>query len=995
MVRHLTVFLVFLWVPVASVWAQAGLEVTVYNVELRQPMEGVRVQVVNEHVSLVVEGTTNEQGKVRFAGLTTSGAYEVFVEETEAFHEARASNISLRSNFTRSITLLRFPIQSVELEEVTVTGTASFARINTVNAEVSSTLSEREVQMLPVEGRDVTRALYRLPNVTRATGFYPEAPNVSINGANSLYTNYMIDGMGNNENFLGGQKFAIPIGFTQDVTVLTNNYSTEFGRTGNGVFNITTRSGGNDLSGEVFYLTRPGPALDAASPYPQRDLSGNQVKDGFMRQQIGVAVGGPIMQDKTFFYANVEQTLDFKDNLLTVPDLNVLETIAGRNSFTYASGKIDHKWSSRFKTSLRAHVGLVEIERQGGGLEGGVTFPSAGNTQDRNSTLLALHNTYVGNGLVSESNIQYSRFRWNYARSHQEEGPQVTVLNPQEQTLAVLGHPGYAFDNRENTVQAQQKLTFPRNRHTFKVGADFISSDFRLYGGGNGNGNYLVKLNEQQMRDLAAQNPGSGLDITDIPSDVEVLDYSVELRPNSFGKRQNLFSLYVEDWFSVSSRLNLTLGLRYDYDNLTKGGATKGDLNNIAPRFNFNYALDARSSVRGGYGLFYEKMVYAIYSDALQQNSTSLAYRNQLQQLIDQGLLPSDTDLDRVTFEGNLTVNVPGVKYLQGPTPDEVQDLRETTFSNDRRLFNPNGYQNPYTHQFSLGYQRQIGENTLFYLDLMHTRSFNLYRLRDLNSPTPYTITRDQADTTPPDLLPELVRTKEEADATRPVEIIEGGARNIVISETAGRARYAAASVNVLKERGKDVYAYRLSYTLSRLENDTEDINFRAQDANNFNSEWGPSINDRTHVFSGIVYVYSLKALSLSVAALVQSGQPINRIPDALRFGTTDLNGDGRSFGDAYVGNSDRSPGEARNSDRLPWATTFDLGLQYTVPVRGRFVEFRADIFNLFNAENLSGYSNNATQSNQIQVGPADSGQFVRRNAGAPRQFQFGVRYVF
>ena len=58
-------------------------------------------------------------------------------------------------------------------------------------------------------------------------------------------------------------------------------------------------------------------------------------------------------------------------------------------------------------------------------------------------------------------------------------------------------------------------------------------------------------------------------------------------------------------------------------------------------------------------------------------------------------------------------------------------------------------------------------------------------------------------------------------------------------------------------------------------------------------------------------------------------------------------------------------------------------------------IVLRADVFNVFNAVNLSGYSNNATQSNQVQVGPASSGLLVRRNAAPPRQFQFGLRYSF
>ncbi len=992
--RRFSTGFVLLLLTTAPVLAQAGLEVTVLHYETRTPIEGVEVHVVNEAIGYGADVVTNGQGKARFPSITTAGSYDVFVPEGKVYYEARAAGIRLRANHTRSVVLLLIPFRTVELEEVTVTGQTSFAQINTMNAEVSSTLSEQEVVMLPVEGRDVTRALYRLPNVTQATGFFPEAPNVSINGANSLYANYLIDGMDNNENFLGGQKFAIPIGFVQDVTVLTNNYSTEFGRTGNGVFNLTTRSGSNRLSGEVFYLTRPGPAIDGNSPYAQRDLSGNQVKDGFMRQQGGIGLGGPLKKDRTFFYVNVEHTTDFKDNVLQVPQLGLAETVQGENHFTYASARIDHRWSARLRSALRMNLGVVNIERQGGGLEGGTTFPSAANKQDRNSLLLALQNTYLGRGFVYESNLQYSRFRWNYART--KAGPQISVLDPQEFSLAVLGHPGFLFDDLENTFDIQQKVTATRGIHTFKFGGELVSSDFSLTGGGNPSGNYTVKLDADQVEQLRRLGPGADLEAEDLRAlDPQVLNYSVELQPKAFGVRQNLYSLYLEDLISVSDRLNLTLGLRYDYDNLSKGGAASGDYNNLAPRFNFNYRLDARSSLRGGYGIFYDKIVYAIYSDALQQNSTAAGFRQQLEQLIALGRLPPDTDLDRITFDGNLTADFADVAYLEGPSPAEVQASREQIFSNERRILNPEGYDNPYTHQFSLGYQRQLNGSTLFYVDLMHTRSFNLFRLRDLNAPAPFRLDAEDLAGRSPAELQALVRSQAAADASRPVAPVPGGARGIIVSETGGEARYWAASLNLLRDRQDDRYAYRVSYTLSRLRNNTEDINFRAQDSNDFEAEWGPSINDRTHVISGIFYFYPGPDLSVSVAALLQSGQPINRIPDAFLFGTTDLNGDGRSFSDAYVGNSDRQPGEKRNSDRLPWSNTFDVALQYNLPVSNGRIEVRADVFNVFDVENLSGYSNNATQSNQIQVGPAANGVLVRRNASPPRQFQFGLRYVF
>jgi hypothetical protein len=92
----------------------------------------------------------------------------------------------------------------------------------------------------------------------------------------------------------------------------------------------------------------------------------------------------------------------------------------------------------KFQLFLRANVGRVAIERQDvGGLEGGSTFASAGNTQDRNSILLALKNSYKF-GFSGESNVQYSRFRWNYAKTIQSQYPQVTILGVNDETLGVM-----------------------------------------------------------------------------------------------------------------------------------------------------------------------------------------------------------------------------------------------------------------------------------------------------------------------------------------------------------------------------------------------------------------------------------------------------------------------------------------------------------------------------------------------------------------------------
>lgn len=968
--------------------AQISLEVTVLSGLTKNPIESITVTLSNPAIGFKAQAVSNAQGKIRFTGLSTAGVYMLSSEPTEEFRAASLSNIMLRTSFERSVNLVLTPTKESKIGAVSVEGSRSVAQINTINAEVSSTLSRRDIESIPIEARDMTRVLFRFPNVAPATGFYPENPNVSINGVNSLYTNYMIDGLDNNEQFLGGQRFAIPAGFTQDITVLTNNYSTEFGRSGNGIVNMTTRSGSNNFSGEGFYVFRPGRFLGDTADYLQRDLTGNLVRDNFMRHQAGFGLGGAIARDRAFFYVNAEYTRDFKTNGLNVPQLGASGTIPGANTFLYLSAKVDYLWSDVLKSALRVNVGQVNIQRQGGGLDGGVTFPSAGNSQDRNSLNIALNNVYASGNITAELNAQYSTFRWNYGRANNPNSPQVVVYDSTNQVVAVLGHPGYIFDNNQSTLHIQPKISIQVDNHRLKLGGEVLSTDHSLFGGGNVNGNYQVRLTGAQQRALIARGLGTTLQPSDLPSDVRVIDYSVELQPKSYGANQTIYSVCAEDLWSVSSSLNITFGLRYDYDNLSQGASMQGDISNIAPRFSFNYKLDERSVVRGGAGIFYDKIVYAIYSDALQQSTTSEGFRRQLQQLKDKGILPASADISRMTFDGNASAYLDGsrtpLRYLQAPSGEVLQAQRAGISFGERRILNPNGYQNPMTQQYTLGYQYQFNNKFLFYADLIHTRTDNLYFTRDLNAPASYPINPSNV----------VVRTQAQADATRPVQPLAGGAlRGITVTETAGQGRFYAATLNIVKERADDAYSFRVSYTLSRSENNTDDINFRAQDANRFDAEWGPSINDRTHLINAFGAYHFGEAFAVNLAVLVQSGQPINFIPDATKYGTTDLNGDGQAFGDAYVGNSDRAPGESRNSGRLPWSSVIDLGLQYNIVWEGSgHIEIRADIFNVLNTANLSGFSNNATQSNQIQVG----GQpFQSKSFSPPRQFQFGVRYVF
>ncbi|MDT8398759.1 MAG: TonB-dependent receptor [Pseudomonadales bacterium] len=987
--------------------AQVALEVTVIDGSRAEPVAGANVEATNLDTGERVQGTTTADGRVRFGGLSTSGRWQIRTGANASYQQAQSSPLSLRSNHTQSVRLVLAPA-GAEAQEILVTGSRSYTRINTLNAEVSSTLTAREIATLPVEARSLERALIRLPNVTQATGFFNEAPSIAINGANSLFTNYMIDGLDNNENFLGGQKFPVPIGMVQDVTVLASNYSSEFGRTANGVVNVTTKSGSNEFTSDVFFVTRPGDFLSKSGDFSRSDLSGNPVSENFKRYQGGFAVGGPIVKDETFFFLNMEYTRDETDNILSSPALGVAETVPGTNETWLGTARFDHRWNEQWSSMLRANHGRATIERQGGGLDGGLTFPSAGSEQDRYSTNVAFTTTFQDEQFGYSGSLQYSRFVWNFGQPLGGDGPQVTVRDPSGQTIAVVGHPGFVFNEVEDTFQTQHKLSFETDRHRLKLGVDVIRSDFKLEGGGNVDGNSLIQLDQAQLTALSATGIGGALTVADLPRDAQLLDFALEIQPNSFGTSQENYGVFVEDQFAMTPDLTLTLGLRWDYDSLSKGGDTSGDWDNIAPRASANWSFTDNMALRAGLGLFYEKIPYTVISDAIQFSSTAEGFKNQLQTLVDQGVLPAATDIERITSSGNLSVNplAQCTGFLECPEPAAVASLREQQTSNELRILNPNGYDNPYALQATLGYQWQIADDVSFYVDGIYSSGHDLIRLIDLNAPAPFVFNQPLFDQIGAAgvaaLSPEqreaqgLVRSAAAANASRPAldngAIPAGGARSIVVSDTGGRSRYRALNFTLTKSRSDDWYGLRLSYTLSRLTNNTDDLNFRANDANDFQPDWGPSLNDRGHVISTVADFYPLPGLTLTVAGLIQSGQPITFVPDAAVFGTTDINGDGLSFADQFTGNPDRFPGSRRNSGRLPWATTIDLGMQYEFDSAVGTALLRADFFNVFNANNESGFPVNFTASNQRQLG--GDAPFQQRSAAPPRTFQLSLQYL-
>ncbi|HWK11099.1 MAG TPA: hypothetical protein VNR64_13660, partial [Vicinamibacterales bacterium] len=177
------------------------------------------------------------------------------------------------------------------------------------------------------------------------------------------------------------------------------------------------------------------------------------------------------------------------------------------------------------------------------------------------------------------------------------------------------------------------------------------------------------------------------------------------------------------------------------------------------------------------------------------------------------------------------------------------------------------------------------------------------------------------------------------------------------------------------KKRFSHRFAFDLAYTLSKVENDTDDINFRPVDSRNPDAEWGPSLNDRRHVFAASGQLRLLYAIDLQPIVFLSSGEPLNVVTGRDDNGDTVFN--------------DRPAGFGRTSKRTSGFKQVDLAVSRRFPVAAGQIELRAEVFNLFNTTNFSGFFNFGASG----VRPDEKGTlaFQPTVAGPPRQFQFDL----
>lgn len=267
---------------------------------------GAKVTLTNEDTGLAQVTTSAAAGEYTFSPVKI-GHYSV-TAEFRGFERVEHTKVTVD---VQQRVLVDFVLPPGQMTQ-TVLVTGEPPPLQTQDASVGQVIAQRQVNDLPLNGRNFTFLAQLAAGVTQDqedTRGLGASGSFAANGSRPAQNNYLLDGIDNNANlvdFLNGTAYAVkpPVDAIQEFKIQTNNYSAEFGRSAGAILNATIKSGTNELHGDVWEFLR-NDKFDAANFF---ENAGGISKGEYRLNQFGFTVGGPIKKDKTFFFGDYEGT---------------------------------------------------------------------------------------------------------------------------------------------------------------------------------------------------------------------------------------------------------------------------------------------------------------------------------------------------------------------------------------------------------------------------------------------------------------------------------------------------------------------------------------------------------------------------------------------------------------------------------------------------------------------------------------------------------------
>ncbi len=290
----------FVLVP-AAVWPQTetGRITGVVTDQSGGVLPGVNVTLRSVERGTTRTTVTDSKGAYVFASLVP-GNYEVTPQLTGFSGRPARTNVAVGSTAEVSLQMA----VGGQTEEVTVVGEAT-APINTTTQDIQTVVRQQQIAELPTITRNPYDLVALSGNISQQDlpqGSIRGVSGFSINGQRATSTNVLLDGASNNDEFTGSVGQAVPLDSVQEFSVITSNFSAQYGRASGGIVNVVTRSGTNDFHGSLYDFFRN----DALSTATFDQKARGEPKGTFSRHQGGFSLGGPIVRDKLHFFVSGE-----------------------------------------------------------------------------------------------------------------------------------------------------------------------------------------------------------------------------------------------------------------------------------------------------------------------------------------------------------------------------------------------------------------------------------------------------------------------------------------------------------------------------------------------------------------------------------------------------------------------------------------------------------------------------------------------------------------
>jgi hypothetical protein len=873
------------------------------------PLPGASVTVTNEAQGTTANTVTNGQGEYRMP-LLRPDSYSVTVL-LSGFQKETKTGIKLAVGTTAKVDFA-LKLSSVE---VGVTVTAEAPLVDSTTTEVGFNIAPKQIETLPLNGRNYLELALLAPGVSFARdGNSPAAFGAQEGRA----INVQVDGVDNNDESVGGQQTDISQDTVQEFQIVSSQFTAEYGKASGGIINVVTKSGTNEFHGGAAYYFRRD-SLDAHDFF-----SDEQPK--LTRDNVVFSLGGPIVKNQTFFFGSFDYTKT--QQATTVDTGGVAADLEGTfplpTKRTLASVKLDHHFDDKNHLTVGYHL---DNNRQDNLAVGGIYAASYGYSRDKKAWgANASLDSIVSSRSYNEARVSFLYNNVDYVQNSSAVGQHFPSYYVGQNYFM----PQSTLDRKIQILDNFSTILNWHGEHQLKAGVSYAhwyeSAVFALTSGGS------IFYNSDDVNDPALYLKGYG-DPTAHP-------------------KVNFWAGFLQDQWKMG-HLTLNLGVRYDYEpgqaNADFQSAypfiqtAKEDRTQLSPRLGFAWdpGGDGKSVVRGGWGIFY----YQLYNNIA----------------LDQDVF-NGTTYKIAGFDCTADPSLCDLAHLPDPTQGSVSPPLIRTLAPDIKT--------PYTMQYSLGFQKQLGNVWSVGVDLLWIRGLHEVYERDLN--------------VCPDVDPNDPTHCLETNPYWPVLHPEVGRIRQIDSD--GKSDYKALEVTI-QRRFANNFQMQLAYTYSHAINETDGFFIPIPDSSKpISFQEGNAPSDQRHRMV-LNATYQLP-LGFQIGGIwkLASGQPWN--PEITGG---DVNGDGARH--------DRLPGDARNSQISNAYSRVDLRLSKVFNVGPARLTLIAEIFNLFNRRNYDpggiGLPGGYVNTRCLDTGVTASGQCESPNPnfGQPGSPSFPDNY--